>query len=113
MEGEEMVGTKLRLTSDGTPQGTRVVTEDGRLIKGVQTIDWHLEIGGFARCQIEVLAVPADVVGLAEEPEGSSLPADPTAEVELAEPQDAPDGPGFTPFEKHPVDVTDRRGREI
>lgn len=91
--------TRLRLTSDGTPGGTRITTEDGTLVKGVQDVTWKLEIGGFARMQIEVLAVAADVVGLVEVDEFSLL-QDPMAIPELAEPQDPPQGLGLSQEEK-------------
>jgi hypothetical protein len=80
---------RLRITSDGTPKGTRVVTEDGTLIRGVQLVSWHLSTGEMARCTIEVRAVAVDLVG-----EGS-MPEDPTAVVTLNQPQEAPEGPGF------------------
>jgi hypothetical protein len=80
---------RLRITSDGTPKGTRVVTEDGKLIRGVQLVSWHLSTAEMARCTIEVRAVAVDLVG-----EGS-MPEDPTAVVTLNQPQEAPEGPGF------------------
>jgi hypothetical protein len=83
--------TRLRITSDGTPRGTRVLTEDGTLVRGVQLVSWHLAVGEMARCTIEVRAVAADLVG-----EGS-MPEDPTAVVTLSQDQEAPEGPGFSP----------------
>jgi hypothetical protein len=83
--------TRLRITSDGTPRGTRVFTEDGTLVRGVQLVAWHLSTGELARCTIEVRAVAVDLVG-----EGS-MPEDPTAVVTLAQDQEAPEGPGFAP----------------
>jgi hypothetical protein len=81
---------RLRITSDGTPQGTRVFTEDGTLIRGVQLVSWHLSTSEMARCTIEVRAVAVDLVG-----EGS-MPEDPMAVVMLTQPQEPPQGPGFT-----------------
>lgn len=86
-----MSETRLRVTSDGTPRGTRVFTEDGTLIRGVQLVAWHLSTGELARCTIEVRGVAVDLVG-----EGS-MPEDPTAVVMLNQPQEAPEGPGFPP----------------
>lgn len=88
-----MSTTRLRVTSDGTPEGTRVVTEDGTLVKGVQMVSWQLTVTGMARLQVELLGVAVDLVGLVET-EGS-MPKDPTAVVELAVPQEPPEGPGF------------------
>jgi hypothetical protein len=83
--------TRLRLKSDGTPSGTRIETEDGTLIKGVQSVVWSLpDVNGFARMQIEVLGVAAHVVGLVEEDEASML-KDPTAIPQLSDPQEAPE----------------------
>lgn len=73
-----MAETKLRLVSDGTPHGTRLTTEDGTLIKGVQAVEWKIEVGGFARATVEILALAAEVVGLVELEE-ASIPEDPTA----------------------------------
>jgi hypothetical protein len=87
--------TRVRITSDGTPRGTRVETEDGTLIKGVQSVRWHLDLDGMARASIDVLAVAVDVVGLVETEEGGSMPEDPTSVPLLAKPQNPPDGPGF------------------
>jgi hypothetical protein len=86
--------TRVRITSDGTPHGTRVETEDGTLIKGVQAVRWSLDVGGMAKVSIDVLAVAADVVGLVEE-EDASFPEDPTSVPLLAMPQNPPEGPGF------------------
>lgn len=90
-----MKTTRLRVTSDGTPGGTKVMTEDGTLVKGVQFANWHLDLSGHARLQIEVSGVAADVVGLVEVEDASFL-EDPTALVSLDVPQDPPEGPGFT-----------------
>jgi hypothetical protein len=78
--------------SDGTPSGTKVFTEDGTLVKGVQLVSWHLGIGELARCTIEVRAVAVDLVG------DGSMAEDPTAVATLIEAQEAPEGPGFPPL---------------
>lgn len=87
--------TRLRLTSDGTPQGTRIETEDGTLVKGIQKVRWSLEMGKFAKLQLEVLAVPVDVVGDLVDFDDTSMPLDTNQVPLLQEPQDAPEGPGF------------------
>lgn len=91
-----MSETRVRIISDGTPRGTRVETEDGTLIKGVQSVRWHLEIDGLARASIDVLAVALDVVGLVEADDDGSIPEDPTSVPLLSVPQDPPEGPGFS-----------------
>lgn len=88
-------GVRLRVTSDGTPRGTRVITEDGKLVKGVQMVSWQLMIDGFARVQVELAGVAADLVGLVDV-EDSSFLEDPMVVVEMAVPQEPPEGPGFT-----------------
>lgn len=85
--------TRVRITSDGTPQGTRVTTEDGTLLKGIQMVAWQMSISGLARVQVEFVGVAVDLVGLVET--DSSFPEDPTAIVSLAVPQEVPEGPGF------------------
>jgi hypothetical protein len=87
------MSTRVRIISDGTPRNTRVETEDGTLIKGVQAIGWRLEVGGMAVATIDVLAVAVDVVGLVED--DGSVPEDPTSVPLLSVPQEPPPGPGF------------------
>lgn len=87
-------GTWLRIKSDGTPHGTRIETEDGQMIRGVQGVEWRLELGSVARVTIDVVKLPADVVGLAEVSE-SSLLEDPTAVWQSHIEDEAPEGPGF------------------
>lgn len=91
-----MSQTRLRLTSDGTARGTKITTEDGTLIKGVQMVAWQLALDGkFARMQVEFVGVALDVVGLVEV-DGSSFPEDPmVVRPQLEVPQDPPEGPGF------------------
>jgi hypothetical protein len=65
-------------------------------------VSWHLSTGELAHCTIEVRAVAVDLVG-----EGS-MPEDPTAVVMLTQPQEAPEGPGFThwpPFDGDGQDI--------
>lgn len=87
-------GTRLRVTSDGTSTGTRVETEDGQLVHGIQRIEWRAEIGAFAVLSIDVLAVACDVVGLVPSDDGS-MPEDPTAIPLQRMAQEPPEGPGF------------------
>lgn len=89
-----MNAQRVRITSDGTPQGTRVELEDGTLIKGVQKVAWTNEVRGFARVQLELLATAVDVVGLVDL-DDVSMPTDPESVPLLQEPQDVPEGPGF------------------
>lgn len=66
---------RIRIISDGTPRNTRVETEDGQLLKGVQKIRWELDIDGLARAQILFVGVPVNVEG--EEDEEGWEPMDP------------------------------------
>jgi hypothetical protein len=88
-------GTRLRIVSDGTAAGTRVETEDGTLVKGIQGLVWSLQIGGAARVHLDVLAVPVNLIGL-QEGDGS-LPEDPQGGFVVSEPQEAPKGVDFPP----------------
>lgn len=88
-----MKTTRLRIESDGTPQGTKVTTEDGTLVKGIQHLVWHLGTGGLASVAMEFKAMAIDAVADYE----GSMPPDPDVTVMLAEPQTAPEGPGFSP----------------
>lgn len=95
-----MKTTRLRIESDGTPQGTRVTTEDGTLVKGIQHLVWHLGTGGLASVAMEFKAMAIDAVGNSEievHPDYLSMPPDPDVTVMLAEQQTAPQGPGFSP----------------
>lgn len=54
---------KLRIESDGTPAGTRVLDENGKAIENVVGLTWELGVGGIARCKMQLVATPVDVVG--------------------------------------------------
>jgi hypothetical protein len=67
--------TKLRIVSDGTRFGTRIETEDGQVIEGIQAIDWKCDAGEkpVATAVIRVRRVPIEVeveAEIIEEPAG-------------------------------------------
>ncbi len=55
---------KIKIVSDGRAINTHVETEDGHEIKGVQSIDWHVDVeSGLATAEIKFVNIPVDVVG--------------------------------------------------
>ncbi len=55
---------KLKIVSDGRAINTHVETEDGHEIKGVQSIDWHVDVeSGLATAEIKFVNIPVDIVG--------------------------------------------------
>jgi hypothetical protein len=65
MAYESKSGLCLRIVSDGTPMGTRIVEEDSGLALGaVQSITWHLDVSTMlATCDVQLLKVPVDLRG--------------------------------------------------
>jgi hypothetical protein len=53
--------TKLRLVSDGTPNGTRLETTDGVKIEGVVKATWMAKGNSMPRLLLEVLMTDMDV----------------------------------------------------
>jgi hypothetical protein len=37
---------RLKVESDGTAQGTRVMSEDGEMLHGVRSVTWSAAVGG-------------------------------------------------------------------
>ena len=66
---------KLKIISDGTSQGTRIVSLEGRQLRDVTKVTWSVNAGGKSKAIIEVEEVPVEVVGESkhEEPEMSIL----------------------------------------
>lgn len=61
---------KIKIISDGTPQGTKVVnTETDERIEYVTSVQWKCEIGDIARARIEFLAIPVELTGEVKEDE--------------------------------------------
>ena len=56
---------KIKIVSDGTPIGTKVIDEEtGETINGVVSVGWNICVGtGFARAYIELLNIPVELVG--------------------------------------------------
>lgn len=53
----------IKIVSDGTTAGTRALTETGEALDGIRVIDWHLEAGGLARVQLEVIRASVELTG--------------------------------------------------
>lgn len=58
---------RVKITSDGTSLHTKVETEDGREIKGVNKIEWSLRGGGIAQCRLYLHDAGMAVIGQLEE----------------------------------------------
>jgi len=50
---------KLKIVSQGTPETTKVLTEDGKTIEGVTHIRWGCEVGGIAYADIRIVGAKA------------------------------------------------------
>jgi hypothetical protein len=57
---------KLRIVSDGTPKGTRVLDENDELIERVTVADWHAAVGEIPTATLKLFAMPVDVIGEAK-----------------------------------------------
>lgn len=53
--------TKVRITSDGTPSGTVVHTEDGVELDGIVSVSWRVDARGLARAVVEFINVEAEL----------------------------------------------------
>lgn len=52
---------KLRIVSDGTVEGTRVVDERGRRVQNVMAVNWTIGLGGIGTAVIAIKDVPVDL----------------------------------------------------
>jgi hypothetical protein len=52
---------KLKIVSDGTPTGTRLLTEDGNYIEGVRSIHWEIGVDKVASAIVDIVLVPAEL----------------------------------------------------
>lgn len=60
---------KIRIVSDGTPGGTRVIDEaSGEDIRGIRAIRWEVTGKDIAKVSLDFVKVPVDLVGEVEEP---------------------------------------------
>lgn len=88
---EEM---RLRIVSDGTPAGTKVLDEEGRRLRNVKAIAWGIDTDGMARLRIEVAAVPVDLIGEVDTEADVSMIQVPndftTPQVEVRHPEEPP-----------------------
>ena len=56
--------SRLRIISDGTPQGTEVFCSNGEPIRGVHVISWHLDAHEpMAVVTMKVIGVEVDMAG--------------------------------------------------
>lgn len=51
---------KLKIISDGTNKGTKVVDEIGDMVENVQSVQWQISAGMLSRATIEILAIPIE-----------------------------------------------------
>ncbi len=58
---------KLKIISDGTPSGTKVIDAvTGENLDGVKAVSWRIGVDrALAECNLELCHVPAEVVGYA------------------------------------------------
>lgn len=55
---------KLKIISDGTPQGTSIVDiETGERLERVTSIKWSIDAKWLAVATIELCEIPVDIVG--------------------------------------------------
>lgn len=61
----------LRIESDGSGVGTKVLMPDGQMVPGVFGAKWTLDAGGMAEVELKCHAiVNADVAGISHKPSG-------------------------------------------
>lgn len=58
---------RIRILSDGTGNGTRVVDERGQRVEMVTKIEWQVEVKGLATAVLTFARVPVEVSGELEE----------------------------------------------
>lgn len=58
---KELGDAYIVLTSNGTPQMSKVVLSSGQSLGLVQSLTWTLSLGDYARCHIETIAAPAEL----------------------------------------------------
>ena len=57
---------KLRIVSDGTPVGTKVLLPDGTPLAAVTYVAWEIGTRGFAEATVKFLCAPIDVTAEAK-----------------------------------------------
>lgn len=53
---------KMRIISDGTPQGTKVLTKDGVMVDGVTRVEISIDADGFTAVTLYVIPRYVDIV---------------------------------------------------
>jgi len=70
------MNTKVKLISDGTPIGTKLVDpetlEPLPIMQHVRAIRWRIDEGGLAVCEVDLICIEIDVAGEMEIPEATS-----------------------------------------
>jgi hypothetical protein len=57
----------LKIISDGTSFGTRIIDADtGVMVDGVQSLKWEIKVGGFAEVEMILCKVPVELTGEVE-----------------------------------------------
>ena len=53
----------IKIISDGTAQGTRIITETGETLEGVQLVNWSMAVDDqLSSVLVELKGVPCDIV---------------------------------------------------
>ena len=53
---------KLKIVSDGTNKGTKVVDEMGNMVEHVQSVQWQISVGMLSRATIELIDIPIETM---------------------------------------------------
>ena len=51
---------KLKIISDGTTRGTKVIDEMGNMVEHVQAISWQIRVGELSLATIELIDIPIE-----------------------------------------------------
>jgi len=55
---------KIKVVSDGTPLGTKVFTEDGKVIDDIQAIEYYVSVEETGRLTLLVYNVPVELTAI-------------------------------------------------
>ena len=55
---------KLKIVSDGTDKGTKVIDEMGNVVEHVLSVQWQISAGMRSRATIELINVPIETMAL-------------------------------------------------
>jgi len=54
---------KLKIVSDGTAPGTRIVDEAGNSLENVTYVEWHVAADNIGGAKIHIAAIPIEATG--------------------------------------------------